>query len=101
MAHVEPLIIRLEKPEWDLNDRQDLIRLIEPALTHPDVILDISAVTYLDSTALRQFSTMIPSPHVRRIFEIVHFDAIWPIFNTLEAALASAQPTTPSNATAN
>ncbi len=48
----DPHIIRLAEPEWDIASCDLLYRILAPALTQPDVIIDMSAVTYLDSSCL-------------------------------------------------
>lgn len=98
---MEPLILRLEG-EWDIYRREELSDQLRPAYTHPNVIVDLSRVEYMDSTGLSAFVRMrntrkaagfapsrfvIVSPNVRRIFELTGLDNVWPIYDSLEAAL--------------
>lgn len=103
-----PMILTLDVPEWDIETSESLGTLLAPAADHRDVIVDLSAVSYIDSTCLGKFVGMhrkrsakgyeparlvIPSPRVRRLFAIVKFDEIWPIYETLdEAVRAGASP---------
>ncbi len=99
-ANNEPLIITLEG-EWDLARADELERLLEPAYERPLVILDMSNTSYADSTCLGRLITMrshrrernfepafivLPSPQLRKLFDLVGFDKIWPLFDTLEQA---------------
>ena len=98
-----PVVITLEEPEWDIDSSEMLGARLAPAAIYPLVIVDLSAVSYMDSTCLGKLVGMrakrvangfspaklvISSPRVRRLFGIVHFDEIWPIFDSLDAALS-------------
>ncbi len=102
----EPFVIKIEEPEWDISSCDRLGELISPALDHPNVVIDLSAVEYLDSRSLAKFVEMrrkrvlkhgYPPAHlvlktnagVSRLFSITGFDQLWPIHGTLEAALAA------------
>lgn len=100
-ASVEPLTIRL-KGEWDLARADELEALLETAYDRPAVILDMSETTYTDSTCLGRLIKMrnhrkehdhppaaivLPSPRLRKLFEMVGFDKIWPLYDTMEEAL--------------
>jgi len=100
-----PLILTLEAPEWDIDSSDALAALLAPATDCADVVVDLSAVSYIDSTCLGKLVGMrvkrsakgfeparlvVTSPRVRRLFSIVHFDKIWPIFETLDEALRAA-----------
>ena len=100
-----PLILNFEQSEWDLAACQDLARLLKPTYTHPSVILDLTSVTFMDGSSLRELARMqaeramrgfaparlvVASPHVRRVFKLVRFDRAWPVYDRLEAALAAA-----------
>lgn len=96
----EPLVITLEG-EWDLARAEDLEKALEPAYDSPLVILDMTNTTYADSTCLGRLIRMrahrrdkefeaahivLPSPQLRKLFDLVGFDKIWPLFDTLEEA---------------
>lgn len=97
-----PTILTLAAEEWDIESADALASLLAPAADHRDVIVDLSAVSYIDSTCLGKFVGMrakrgargfepaklvIASPRIRRLFAIVKFDEIWPIYATLHEAL--------------
>ena len=54
----EPFVIKIEEPEWDISSCDRLGELISPALDHPNVVIDLSAVEYLDSRSLAKFVEM-------------------------------------------
>jgi anti-sigma B factor antagonist len=100
MISDEPLIVALDG-EWDVYRCPELDERLESAYAAPQVVLDLSNATYLDSTCLGALVRMrkeraarglepahlvITSPMVRRIFEIVRLDRVWPIHDSLEAA---------------
>lgn len=99
-----PLVVRIEPGEWDFHRVEEFEAQIEAAYHHPDVVLDMSDVEYVDSTVLGVFarkrkaraargwspSRLVLTPSVRRIFERVHFNEVWPIFESLESALGRA-----------
>jgi anti-anti-sigma factor len=100
------LIIRLAGEEWDLSTCEELEELLAPGMEHPTVVIDMTAVRYMDSSSLRKLVQMyqkrvnragfscarlvISSPNIRRLFAIVNLDEIWPIFETLEEACSDA-----------
>jgi len=99
-----PLVLRIEAGQWDVYRIDEFVAQIVPSYEHPNVIFDMSEVEYVDSTVLGAFarkrkiraakgwkpSRLVLAPAVRRIFERVHFDEVWPIFETLESALDRA-----------
>lgn len=102
MDDSKPFILSLRRAAYDIASCEDLARELQAACTQPNVIVDFSAVTYLDSTCLSKLVAMrkeragrgfpsarlaVPSEPIRRLFDIVHFDAIWPVYDSLEAAL--------------
>ena len=106
MIQREPLVLNFEQSEWDLAGCEDLAKLLEPSYTHPNVILDLTLVTYMDTTCLREVARMqaerakrgflpvhlvVASPHIRRVFKIFHFDRVWPLYEKLESAFAAAR----------
>lgn len=100
----EPLVVTIEGREWGSDAAAELARQLRLAYDHPDVIIDLSAVEYLDSAALTEFvrkrkaraahgwepSRLVLTPLARALFETVGFDRIWPIFPTLNKALWDA-----------
>ena len=100
MIAEEPLVVPLEG-EWDVYRVPELDQRLQPAYTAPQVILDLTSATYIDSTCLGALVRMrkardaralgparlvISSPMVLRIFEIVRLDRVWPIYDSVEAA---------------
>lgn len=96
----EPLVIRLNG-EWDLARVEELEALLAAAYDHPRVIIDMTDATYADSTCLGRLVKMrkarlekgfppsaivLPSPQLRKLFELVSFDKMWPIYDTVEEA---------------
>jgi anti-anti-sigma factor len=100
-----PVLVRLESSDWDIASRDKLAKILEPAAAYPNVILDLSAVRFMDSTCLGRLAHMeqerqraglasarlvIASENIRRLFKVVAFDRIWPIFNSVDEALSQA-----------
>lgn len=105
MGFSDPLVVRLDAPEWDIASAEQLGDILSAACDRPDVVIDMSAVEYFDSTCLGKLARVhakrvdkgypaaplvIRSPQVRRIFRIVQYDRLWPIFDSLDAALGEA-----------
>jgi anti-anti-sigma factor len=101
-----PVVISFERDEYDIATCDEFAAALEPAYDAPDVILDLSAITYLDSTCLGKLASMrdrraksaylparmvISAKNITRLFKLVAFDKVWPIFETLDAALAYAR----------
>jgi anti-sigma B factor antagonist len=99
-SKAQPLIVTLSG-EFDIQNRDALRESLSPALDHPHVVVDLSDVTYLDSSALAAFIAMrgtrrekgfsavhfvITSPHLRKLFEVTQFDQLWPIFDSAAEA---------------
>ncbi|HKU80988.1 MAG TPA: STAS domain-containing protein [Candidatus Tumulicola sp.] len=96
----------LDRVEYDLGSSEALQALLEPAHERANVIIDLSAVKYLDSASIEKLSRVrrerarkgmrpaklvIESAQVRRLFEILKFDRLWAIFTTLDEALREAR----------
>ncbi|HEY1682912.1 MAG TPA: STAS domain-containing protein [Candidatus Tumulicola sp.] len=105
MEHSTPFVVSLKRAEYDISSRDELGLELEDTYTHSNVILDVSAVNYIDSTCLSRLVAMrkrreesgfrpvrlvLTSIHVRHLFKILTFDEIWPIYETLQAALEDA-----------
>ena len=103
---VEPHIIELPDREYDIYNASDLEQALNSSLLHREVIVDFKRVRHLDSTALgvlvsfrkrrakMNFPPMRliqPSTQVRMILHVSQLDTIWPVFDTLEEAIASFQ----------
>ena len=98
-----PLIITVDAPEWDIASCEAFEELLIPAHDHPDVVIDLSNVSFMDSSCLHKIANVfrervvkrglrparlvIAKSPVRRLFQIVRFNRIWPIYATLEEAL--------------
>jgi anti-sigma B factor antagonist len=99
------LVIRLEEAEWDISNRRQLSQAVESAVEHPRVVIDLSAARYFDSGAISVLLTLfreriherglIPPPlvitahSVRKTFKIVGLDQLWPLYATVEDAVAA------------
>lgn len=106
MPDYRPLVIRLKDAEWDLAARQKLQFLLAAGTDRPRVVIDMSAVTFMDATCLGKIAGMqadrfrngglspasliVAYPHVRRLLALVGFDKVWPVFRTLDEALSAA-----------
>jgi anti-sigma B factor antagonist len=99
----KPLVITLGG-EFDIYTADALTGMLAPADDRPDVIIDMTNVRYLDSTSLTVFirmrkrrmeSNFPPCPlvglsaNLRRLFKLTRLDLVWPIYDTLDDALAS------------
>lgn len=76
--------------EYDLTRKLELAALFSKLDTGGPLVIDLSAVTYLDSTVLRELAelrlrcphsiTLVgPSKNIRRILELAQFDRLFPI----------------------
>jgi anti-anti-sigma factor len=108
MPDFRPLVIRLQDAEWDLSTCEKLRFLLVAATNQPRVIIDMSAVTFMDATCLGKLASMqrerlckaglrpaalvVAYPPLRRLFKLVGFEQAWPIFSTLDEALADGSP---------
>jgi anti-anti-sigma factor len=102
-AASEPMVIHLTG-EYDISTSHTLAYALEPSYGAPNVVVDFSGVTYIDSTALsemircrkRRAALAFPPKRfagvnlqVRLILETTNLDKIWPIFDSVQEALAS------------
>jgi anti-sigma B factor antagonist len=87
--------------------KQQMITLLEEG--HVEMVVDLSKVEYLDSTALGvligglkrvrerdgNLPLIVPSPRIRRVFEITGLDKIFDIYgseNEAKAEMAGKEP---------
>lgn len=99
---IAPFIVTLDAPEWDLASCGELAKLLEPAREPAAALVDLSRVDFIDSTCLGKIAALqgkrmagglapaalvVATPQVRRLFAIVQFDRLWPIFESLDDAL--------------
>jgi anti-anti-sigma factor len=102
VATIKPFIFQTDVSEWDIAYSNRLAWRLVATHDAPSVIVDMSNVTYVDSTCLGKLIRMrcersergfppalivLPSQHLRRVFEIVGFDKIWRLFDTLDEAI--------------
>jgi anti-anti-sigma factor len=101
----KPFIVALKRDEYDIASCDELGLELEETYTRYNMILDVSGVSYIDSTCLSRLLAMrkkreengfrparlvLPSGQLRRLFDILTFDEVWPIYTTLQAALKDA-----------
>jgi anti-anti-sigma factor len=90
--------------DWDIYRNDELDELLDSVRDVPRVVLDLSECRYLDGAflgrlaALRRYRherglqvsrLVIPSPSIKRIFDIAGFSKLWPICATIDQALYS------------
>lgn len=101
------LHVRLEQPEWDIAETEKLRKILAPAAVEPHVVLDLTGVTFMDSSALsvmvqlyqqrvidRGFAPshlVVSSYGVRRVLELAGFQKLWPLHHSLDEALAATR----------
>jgi len=106
----ERLVVTLDQAEYDLSNCEELAKALEPTYDASTAIVDMTRVEYLDSTCLSKFLVMrkkrsdagfppsrlvITSRMIRRLFEVTGFDKIWPVFDSLQAALDAEESVEP------
>jgi anti-anti-sigma factor len=99
------LTLAISEPECDIAFGDTFSQLLEPAYDHPNLILDLTAVEFIDSTclgklaklygerAVRGLSAMrlvTHSAQLRRVLSLVNFDKLFSIHATMDDALRSA-----------
>jgi anti-anti-sigma factor len=97
-----PLVVKVEYPELDIAYCDAFAKDLARADGVPNVIVDLSAVTYMDSTCLSklifmrktrsslglpQEALVICSPSLRRVLKVVGLDEMWPIFESVDDAV--------------
>ncbi|MGA8533214.1 MAG: STAS domain-containing protein [Candidatus Tumulicola sp.] len=108
MNDATPLIVYLAQPEYDVALCENLAKELEPSYTARSVIIDMSGVNYIDSTCLGKLVRMhserekrgfgaarlvLPSQQIRRLFKLVRFEALWPLYDSLDDALKDSADT--------
>ncbi|MFF2223682.1 STAS domain-containing protein [Streptomyces globisporus] len=96
---VEPSSVISLRGEYDLFNTAPVEAQIDAVIrTHGRVILDVSNVTFADSTFLRvifgahqrtDLRIVAPSPKLTRLFELLGVDTLLRIYPTLNAALTA------------
>jgi anti-anti-sigma factor len=101
------LIVTLSRAEYDIYSCEDFALELQETYDRQTVIVDMSAVTYLDSTCLGKLARMrseraargyapahlvVTAENIKRLFKIVHFDELWPLYDSLEEALEGSIP---------
>jgi anti-anti-sigma factor len=102
MDKAKPLIVSLLCSEYDIASSGDLAEELKPAYDTRLVVVDMSNVSYVDSTCLTELVRMhnervrrafppvrlvLPSSHLRHLFELARFDGLWPLYDSLEQAI--------------
>jgi anti-anti-sigma factor len=98
----QPVVVQLVG-DFDAYNADELRRLLQPAQDGADVVIDFSATRYVDSSCLTELATIrrarldrglsacrlvVPNKNMRKIFQIVGFDHVFPLFESLQEALA-------------
>lgn len=94
--------------EWDIYRRAELRERLEPAYAEREIVLDLTAAKYVTSTlicalvvmqkhrvaqSLPQAVLAVKSAFVRRLLTATGLDGLFPIYESLEEAVAGgAQP---------
>lgn len=108
MGSLQPVVIALNG-EWDIYRREELRKLFRAAYEAVTAILDLSAVSYADSTVLSELVqlrkhreaqdlppvALVPSPQFERVLSITRMDRLWPCYPSVEAALATYESSLP------
>ncbi len=100
----ETLIVRLPG-EWDMSRQEELRKTLEEARERPNVVLDLTDTTYIDSAVLTELAKMrqyrvgnrnfepthivAPRGNIARLLSIVGFDRVFPTHESLPDALRS------------
>lgn len=100
----QPVVVHLAG-DFDAYNADELRRLLEPAQEGESVVIDFTKTRYVDSSCLTELATIrrarldrglsacrlvVPNKNMRKIFQIVGFDHVFPLFESLEEALSQA-----------
>jgi len=98
------VVIRLAG-DFDAYNCPELRRLLEPAKGAEDVVIDFTATRYVDSSCLKELAALrrfrlekglpavrlvVPGRNLRKLLNIVGFDLVFPLFDSLDDALQTA-----------
>ncbi len=98
-----PLVIELSG-EYDIAASANLTVILRPAEDATYVVLDFDGVSYIDSSAVtvlvrlhkQRLAKDLPlmhlarvTPQVTRVFELTDLSTIWPMYETVEDAVAA------------
>ena len=93
--------------EWDIYRCAELRERLEPAYAEREIVLDLTAAKYVTSTlicalvvmqkhrvaqSLPQAVLAVKSAFVRRLLTATGLDGLFPIYESLEEAVADPQP---------
>jgi anti-anti-sigma factor len=97
-------VIVVDGAEWDLVNCEAFEALLRPAHESKTSVIDLSGVRYMDSSCLTKIALMqkqrsarsllpasfvIASPALRRLFSIVGYDRRWPVYDSVDDAIAA------------
>ncbi len=100
---MQPAIVRLTG-EFDAFNSAELRRLLAGVQDARQVVIDFTQTRYIDSSCLTELANLrrmraahelpaarivMPGKNLRRIFKIVGFDTVFPVFDTMQQALES------------
>jgi anti-anti-sigma factor len=103
----QPVIVRLVG-DFDAYNAEELRRLLDPARDGAEVVIDFTGTRYVDSTCLTELATIrrsrldhglpvcrlvVPNRNMRKIFQIVGFDHVFPLFESLDEAVTPTMST--------
>ena len=89
--------------EWDIYRREELRGRLEPAKSEPHVVLDLTTAKYITSTLIGELiitqrhrqecrlpdlTLAVKSAFVRRLLGATGLDEMFPIYDSVEEALA-------------
>jgi len=97
---MEPIIVTL-RGEYDLDRQAELRRELEAFYLHPYLVLDLTQITYVDSTCISEFVRMrraravsgvrpaclvVNNDRFGRLFRFLGLDEIFTVVDSLEDA---------------
>lgn len=103
----DSFVICVGDRELDIGSSDRFLKVLQPAFHLANVIIDLSTVEYMDSTCLGKLVVMrnaraalglaaprviVTHPQLRRIFGVVQFAKMLPLFDDIESAKSNASP---------
>lgn len=97
--------LAVEETDLDISFRDTFAEILSATDHEPNLILDLSAVRYMDSTCLGKLARLcaaraasglekarvvVSSEQLRHLFAMVKFEQLFPIYATLDDALKAA-----------